>query len=406
MHVVCKQAIYDRDGKVAFYEIFVQDRLTGQYPENLDPLKATGMAVDVLVQMGPQRVGNGHLVFVNVPAIFLSAEMFDLLPPEYVGIELVENKRLSNELLASINTLLKRGFKFCIDDFGFEKIDYLPLLNKCQFVKIDFRNNPYDDEELKEVVSILKSLKKGIIAKNIQTKEDYERAYSIGFQYFQGFYLSKPVVIRDTRTIAFLKSTLFKLYNAIREKDMKKVVEVLEKDVGATYKLLKFVNSAFFPKARNISKLDEAVVYLGFDNVVKFAIVLALSEMFAPEEDKDLWERAVCRALLTEKLAEIYAPHVKDKAYMAGLFSLSKEIFGEEPEDVARELALDKDIQEAYERKLNEIGFLLSVVELLEDAGNEDTIQKVAKVLRTTPESVRKAMEKAKEEARAIFEGF
>ncbi|RMH05285.1 MAG: EAL domain-containing protein, partial [Aquificota bacterium] len=155
MHVVCKQAIFDHEGKLAFYEVFLQDRATGKYPKDMDPLKATSMVIDVLTELGPQKVGGGKLVFVNVPAIFLEASTFDLLSPQYVGIELVENQRLNNNTLEAMKELNKRGFKFCIDDFGFEKIDYLPLLGKCHFVKIDLKNNPYDDEELAEVVSLL-----------------------------------------------------------------------------------------------------------------------------------------------------------------------------------------------------------------------------------------------------------
>ncbi len=223
MNVVCKQAIYNKEGKIAFYEVFLQDRSTGAYPKGFDPLKATSIAIDVLTEIGPQRVGNGKLVFVNVPAIFLEASMFDLLYPQYVGIELVENKRLINALFEAIDILIKRGFKFCIDDFGFEKIDYSPLLNKCHFVKIDIKNNPYKEEELREVISILKSLKKGIIVKNIETKQDYEKAYKLGFEYFQGIYLSRPALVKDTRTISFLKSTILRIYDAIKSKDIKKV---------------------------------------------------------------------------------------------------------------------------------------------------------------------------------------
>ncbi|QWK13301.1 MAG: HDOD domain-containing protein [Aquificota bacterium] len=404
MNVICKQAIHNREGKVAFYEIFLQDRRTGQYPEGFDPLKATSIAIDVLVEIGPELVGGGKLVFVNVPAIFLEASMFDLLSPKYVGIELVENKRLNNTLLEAIDILIKRGFKFCIDDFGFEKIDYLPLLNKCHFVKINIKDNPYNQEELKEVISILKSLKKGIIAKNIESKDDYENALKLGFEYFQGIYLSKPVMVRDTRTISFLKSTIIKLYNAIKEKNIKKVVEIIEKDVGVTYKLLRFVNSAYFPKVREFSNVEDAVLYLGLENVAKFVIVLALSDMFADEEEKKLWKRALFRASLAEKLAEVYSNEVKDKAYLMGLFSLSWEILRQKPAELARAVALDGEIVEAYENRLSLLGFILSLVELLEESGSDETIKKVAKVLEIPSEKVKEILEEAKKESERFID--
>ncbi len=399
MHVLSKQAIYDKKRNVAFWEVFVQDATTGKYPKDIDPLKATTIAVDLLVELGAYRIGEGKIVFVNVPAIFLEASMFDLLSPEYVGIELVENKNITTQTYNAIELLLKRGFKFCIDDFGFERIDYLPLLSKAHFVKIDIKNSPYNWDELKEVITILKNLKKSVIAKNIETEEDYKRAKEYGFDYFQGAYLSPPTLVKDTRTISYLKSTLLELYQALTEGDMKQIVSVLERDVGAAYKLLKFANSV---RNKRISSLEEAVAYLGFDNIVKFAIVLALSEMFAKGDERKYWERALYRACLAEKLAEIYSPNLIAKAHTAGLFSLSQEIFGQRPENLALELGLDKDIVEAFEKKNTELGFILSLVELLEDTQNPEILEKIAKILKTSPDIVKSIIESAKKESMTI----
>jgi EAL and modified HD-GYP domain-containing signal transduction protein len=399
MMVICKQAIFDREGKVAFYEVLLQDRSKGKYPEGLDPLKATSMVIDMLVEIGPERVGNGKLVFVNVPAIFLEASLFDLLSPEYVGIELVENRRINNELLDAIRELVSRGFKFSVDDFGFEKVDYLPLLGKCHFVKINLKDNPYNDIELTEVIDILKSLGKGVIAKNIETEEEYRRALDFGFDYFQGIYLSKPSLLKDTRTIAFLKSTIIRMYNAIRSRDVEGLTEVIEKDVGMSYKLLKFVN---YMSKNKFSTIREAVINLGLENTAKLAVVVALSEVFAEEQEVQLWKRALFRASLAEKMAEVYSGGSKDKAYLLGLFSLSNEVLGENPADIARKLSLGEEIIQAYENRLTPLGFILSLVELLEDTEDEIVVSKVARILNITPERVYEMLLEAREEADSI----
>lgn len=402
MHVVCKQAIFTAKGELAFYEVFLQDRATGKYPKDMDPLKATSMVIDVLTEVGPKKVGGGKLVFVNVPAIFLEASMFDLLSSQYVGIELVENRRLNNNTVEAIKELTRRGFKFCIDDFGFEKIDYLPLLSKCHFVKIDLKNNPYDEEELAEVVRLLKELKKGTIVKNIETQEDYEKAIKLGFDYMQGIFLSKPYLVKDTRTMSYLKSTILRIYEAIKAGDMNKVADVIERDVGVAYKLLKFINTAYFPKLREINNIQEVVAYLGLDNVAKFTIVLALSEMFAEEEEINLWKKALFRASLAERIAEVYAEDSKDKAYLVGLFSLAPEILGENPVDVAKSLYLDKEIIQAYESRLTPLGFVLSLVELLEDDRHEKTLEKVARIIGVSVERLKEMINEAEEDANRL----
>ncbi len=108
MHVLAKQAIYDKKGNVAFWEVFVQDDTTRKHLEDIDLLRDATIAIDLLVELGAYRVGEGKVVFVNVPAIFLEASMFDLLSPEYVGIELVENKNITTQTYNAIKLLLKR----------------------------------------------------------------------------------------------------------------------------------------------------------------------------------------------------------------------------------------------------------------------------------------------------------
>ncbi|RMG99938.1 MAG: hypothetical protein D6699_08105, partial [Aquificota bacterium] len=61
-------------------------------------------------------------------------------------------------------------------------------------------------------------------------------------------------------------------------------------------------------------------------------------------------------------------------------------------------LSLDKEIVQAYENRLNPLGFVLSLVELLEDDVQGKTLEKVAKIIGTSPEKLREIINKAQEE--------
>jgi EAL and modified HD-GYP domain-containing signal transduction protein len=63
---------------------------------------------------------------------------------------------------------------------------------------------------------------------------------------------------------------------------------------------------------------------------------------------------------------------------------------------------LDKDIVEAFEKKNTELGFILSLVELLEDSQNPEILEKIAKMLKTSPDVVKSIIESAKKESMAI----
>ncbi|MCS7084038.1 MAG: diguanylate phosphodiesterase, partial [Aquificaceae bacterium] len=110
MKVVAKQPIFDRGGEIVSYELFLQDRVLGKYPTGIDPLKATSIVTNLILELGPEKVGNGKMVFINVPAIFLEALMFDILPQKFVGIELVEHRISDGDnLFESLKKLFKNG---------------------------------------------------------------------------------------------------------------------------------------------------------------------------------------------------------------------------------------------------------------------------------------------------------
>lgn len=405
MYVLFKQPIFDREGQVAFYEVFLKDIKIKRFPENLDPLRATSITINIVADVTPQKIGGGKLVFINVPSLFLEATMFELLPPEFVGIELVENKRITDKLLGAVNELVDRGFTFCIDDFGFEKVNYLPLLNKSHMVKINWKEMVYTDEELREVMGILKELKKKIVAKNIEDEKDYERAKSAGIDFFQGYFLSKPVPIRDVRSLYFMKDTVIKLYDALKKRDLKKVAQVIEQDVGATYRLLRFVKSLYRERAHEINSVEDALSLLSLNNVANFTLALAITELFALHEEEEVIRRSLLRASLAQELMKIYVPSLEEKAYVVGLFSLTSELMGEHPHDIARELKLDEDIVEAYESRYNELGLVLSLVEVLEEsADDEEMVKKVAKVLNTDMSKVKEAIHNARRITERITE--
>jgi EAL and modified HD-GYP domain-containing signal transduction protein len=393
MYMLFKQPIFDREGNIAFYEVTLKDIKTKKFPQGLDLLKATSITVNIVADVNPEKIGRGRLVFVNVPSLFLETTMFELLPPELVGIELVENRSITNELLRAVNELVDRGFTFCIDDFGFEKVNYLPLLNKCHMVKINWKELVYSEEELQEVISILKDLNKGIIAKHIETEEEYDRAKRLGIDYFQGYYLAKPIPLRDIRSLYFMKTTVIKLYEALKKRDLRRVADVIEQDVGATYRLLRFVKSLYKERAHDINSVEDAISFLSLNNVANFTLALAITELFAGHEEEELIKRSLLRASLSEELAKLYIPGMEEKAYITGLFSLTDELMGEHPQEVAKELEMDEDIVEAYETRYNELGLILSLVELLEeDMENEEIMERVAKILKTSKSKVKGAI--------------
>ncbi|MGF1908764.1 EAL domain-containing protein [Vibrio kasasachensis] len=116
-------------------------------------------------------------------------------------IELTESSEcvISDELINNFASFSSLGTKFSLDDFGcgfnsFEKFLFLP------FTEVKFDKNIMErmckfhkgSVEFKKFVSFLKSSGLCVVVEGIESKKQYDFVKSIGAQYGQGFYISKP----------------------------------------------------------------------------------------------------------------------------------------------------------------------------------------------------------------------
>lgn len=100
------------------------------------------------------------------------------------------------------------------------------------------------------------------------------------------------------------------------------VARILSQDVAMCAKTLQMVNSAFFRISRRITKVEEAVVYLGLGTVKQ--LVLAAEVFACPRPDDELvefLEQLQDHALWVARAAAALAPDdaIREEAFMAGL---------------------------------------------------------------------------------------
>jgi diguanylate cyclase (GGDEF)-like protein/PAS domain S-box-containing protein len=128
-------------------------------------------------------------------------ESMIMLDPEY-SIEL-------------INILKSNGITISIDDFGtgYSSLAYLKHL-PIDTLKIDqsfIRNLPMDEDDAaiaKAIIALAKNLKIAVIAEGVETEDQRKFLEENGCDMFQGYFVSKPISIKDFEEI-FLKSGTF-----------------------------------------------------------------------------------------------------------------------------------------------------------------------------------------------------
>jgi len=132
--------------------------------------------------------------------------------PAFINLEITETAMNMNHEMSdiNINRLSEMSINFSLDDYGtgysnMKKIMSLPL----SIIKLDktFADD-YQNQDMKVVISstisMLKKINKKILIEGVETKEARDYFESVGCDYIQGYYYSKPMPA--DQFIEFLKT--------------------------------------------------------------------------------------------------------------------------------------------------------------------------------------------------------
>jgi EAL and modified HD-GYP domain-containing signal transduction protein len=197
------------------------------------------------------------------------------------------------------------------------------------------------EDNLKNVMSKIKQLGIKVLAEKVETQEEYKRYLKMGFDLFQGYYLHKPEVIEIDRYKDATKLVLLNLIKLI--KDDGHTVEIesyIKQRADLSYKLVKFINNEvkFETKVESIAQI---ITLLGRDKLLRWLLVYLYSELSNNPISEAIMEIAKKRA---ERMEEEARPTEKDKAYIAGMFSMLDALFETDIKTVMKGVKIHKDI--------------------------------------------------------------
>ncbi len=161
-------------------------------------------------------------VSINIsPASFTRKDFADNLisntmaldaDPKLINLEIIERLFIDNTdyVNSTLNRLKQHGFKFSLDDFGtgYSSLSYLSSL-PINYLKIDisFIRKMLSDSNTKAIVKTTISLSKDLnlktIAEGVETKEQFDMLKSMGCDYIQGYYFSKPLPEEEFEELLF-----------------------------------------------------------------------------------------------------------------------------------------------------------------------------------------------------------
>ncbi len=368
--LIAKQPIFDREGRVVAYEVYLRKKENmSEYPKEVPYNRSAYIVVEILTEHGINRVGEGKKVMLNVSVDALLNKAFETLPPDKLIFEILKpqiqvGNVVINQALKSMNKFKEMGALFASSYEILNDEYYQSFVGNSFFVSVDFPH--LKDKKIEQ----LKTKGKKIIVTKIETKEQYQKALGVG-DFFEGNHLGSPYVLKEFEIAPYLKAILLRLMSAIHmAQSTKEIAGFISHDVGLTAKLLRFVNSAYFSPVQEIKNVEQACAMLGLKNIKNFIFLLAMND-YISVEDPTLWKRSLVRALLAKSIAKRTTPDLEDLAYLVGLLSLLDEILGVDKVSFLEEVHMNKSVIDAYTGKNERLSQLLQVVSQLEEGYSE-----------------------------------
>ncbi|MNM87494.1 EAL domain protein [compost metagenome] len=358
---LARQPIFDKKNKIIAYELLFRTGMLNKY-NSVDGDNATIEVIkNTLFNFGIEKIAKSKKVFINFTENILKSNILDLLSPEYVVVEILEDIEPTLEIINICKKLKEMKYTIALDDFVFHN-KYKSLMEFVDIIKVDFRITK--GEERKEVIKKIKNKNIKFLAEKVETIEEFNDAVKYGYSYFQGYYLSKPVVISGKK-IPENKIIHMRLLEELNSKDfsLEKVEELIKKDISLSYKLLRIVNSAEFGLKHKVTSIKQALSYTGEIQVKKWLYLVSIKAIGDDRPDFIIFE-SLARAKFSE-LIFLKTRFRKDSfnAYLIGMLSLVDVILEKPIDEILEEILVDEEVKSALiGEKNNKYGFLLSLI--------------------------------------------
>lgn len=366
---LARQPIYDDRLRVAGYELLFRagpaetacfsdgDQATSEV--------ITGSVVDI----GLDNLVGSHPAFINTTRGFLHG---DLPLPELksrIVLEVLEDIKVDDALVDRLTSLSQQGYRLALDDFvygpGCERV-----LAVADYVKLDVQ--ALSEDELVDHVARVRRHPARLIAEKVEDYAMLARCRALGFDLYQGFFFCRPRLISGKRPEA---NRLAVLQLITRLQDPTTGMDELERlvvcDPALSYRLLKYINSAYCAVRVKVTSIRQALIMVGTDMVRGWATLLVMSRL-ADGKPTELITTALVRARMCEILGQHDTRHDNSEYFTVGLLSVLDALLDLTMDDVVASLPFDEHVCAALRHRTGALGTALTRVIDYERGGPAD----------------------------------
>lgn len=315
--LLARQPIYNRQLQIHAYELLFRSDEQNRALVFDGERASCEVLINTYSAISLESITGSVPAFVNLTRRMLIDPAELPFPKDQIVFEILETVEVDTEVIRWVKTAINAGFKIALDDF-IGHPQYEPLLPWVHYIKIDLLALP-----MTEVASLVKRLKAYpalLLAEKVETQEVYQQCLDLGFDLFQGYFLSKPKIMTGQK-VKTGNQVALQLLSELQNPDCSpdSIQKLLSQDAALTYKLLRIVNSASFGLPRKIDSIRQAIIMLGLNPLRSWLNLVALSSN--SHKPPALLQILLVRAHMCESLAQHYQKPNSQTYFTAGLFS-------------------------------------------------------------------------------------
>lgn len=377
-----RQPILNKDNETFAYELLYRGSTDNFCKNSIDSSYATARVISTMLNnIGAKKILGGKIGFLNIDDNVLFSEIIENIPKKHFVLEILETCAINDKLLERVDELIEKGYIFALDDFVCAEenlIKYEALFPKISYLKVDLKESEFAD-----IAYSLKKLKNfdfKLLAEKVENQEEHAILKRFGFDYYQGFYFAKPIIMSNI-SIDPSKSAILSIESMINsDREINDISKTFQIYPDLSINLLKFLNSALFGFRNPISSIKHAIAIIGLKQLKNWLLLLMFLGDDLEDNANPIFVLAKNRSdtmVNLLKYTKYYNPQNADKAYFAGLLSLIDVIFKMPIEDLLKEIRVDQEIKEAVLQSKGIYGDLLCLVK----ASEESDMEKIKPIL-------------------------
>jgi len=338
---LARQPILNARSEVVAYELLFRAGWENSFQGESNA--ATLQTMDQLIYMGIETLTNNQLAFINCTREALVGKLVTVLPCRTTVLEILETIEPDAELIDACLDLRKMGYQFALDDFVLRP-EMKPLIEIASYVKVDFRLS--DASERREIRLMTRGSKAALLAEKVEDQEEFDVARAEGYEYFQGYFFSRPKIIAN-REIPPNRMNYLRLMAELTRQplDLREVVRIVRMEASLCYRLLRLANSPMWGIRNDITSVRDAFILVGEDRFRALASVAAAC-VLGEGQPTALTSLSVERARFCELLAPLIGANSTEQ-FLIGLLSLLDTVLQTPMESIVQSLPLREEAKAA-----------------------------------------------------------